>query len=94
MIKSRQISDKELLDRLNKGDETVLKLLYERYWEELFISAYNLLKNREVCEDILQEIFISIWKKRGKIQIKISLKSYLIQVLLIRYTIILEKIVV
>lgn len=72
-----QISDEEIVVRLNKNDERALNLLYERYWEKLFISAHNLVKKREVCEDIIQEVFISIWQKRGEIKIHTSLKSYL-----------------
>lgn len=76
-IKSVQTSDEKILARLNKNDEKALSILYERYWEKLFISAYNLVKKREVCEDIIQEIFINIWNKRGEIKIHTSLKSYL-----------------
>lgn len=70
-------SEKTLLKSLQKGNKEALTALYNLYWEPLFLSAYNLLKKREVCEDIIQEVFINIWKNREKIQIKTSLKSYL-----------------
>ncbi|MDO5979080.1 RNA polymerase sigma factor [Flavivirga spongiicola] len=71
------ISDDEILQILKKGDEKSISILHEKYSEELFISAYNMLKNKEICEDILQEVFINIWNKRGHLNIKTSLKSYL-----------------
>lgn len=74
---SNSKSDSEIISRIKRGDEIAFKILYEKYWEQLFISAYNLIKHREVCEDILQEIFIKIWNNREKIEIKTSLKSYL-----------------
>jgi len=77
MVNSKQIKDAAILERLANSDTTALNLLYETYWEQLFISAYNLLKNKEACEDILQELFISLWNKREKLQINISIKSYL-----------------
>lgn len=77
MVNSNFNKDTVILDRLSKGDATALNLLYETYWEQLFISAYNLLKNKEACEDILQELFISLWNKRERLQINISIKSYL-----------------
>lgn len=77
MLDSILQNDVHLLDQLRKGDEKALEELYERYWEQLFISAYNLVKNREICEDILQEIFIDLWNKRERLEIRVSLKSYL-----------------
>lgn len=69
--------DDELLKLIKTNDENAFKLLYDTYWEQLFVSAYNILKNREACEDILQEIFIRFWTNRESIQIKTSLKGYL-----------------
>ena len=44
-----------------------------------------MLKNKELCEDIIQDVFFNIWKKREKINIKTSLKAYL-------YTCVLYKV--
>ncbi|KGL59019.1 RNA polymerase sigma-70 factor [Polaribacter sp. Hel1_85] len=52
-------------------------MLYNNYWKVLYISAYNLLKDKEVCEEIIQDVFIDIWNKRKELEIKVSLKSYL-----------------
>jgi len=70
-------SDHEILRILNKGDTNGITLLHDKYSEQLFISAYNMLKNREASEDLIQEIFIRIWNKRKNLKIKTSLKSYL-----------------
>lgn len=71
------INDDELLELIKANDENAFKMLYEIYWEQLFVSAYNLLKNREACEDILQDLFLQFWTNREKIQIKTTLKGYL-----------------
>ncbi|WP_242202364.1 RNA polymerase sigma-70 factor [Aestuariivivens insulae] len=71
------ITDNEILKRLKKDDKVSLTLLYDRYWKPLFISSYNLLKDKELCEEIIQDIFIDLWRGREKLEIKISLKSYL-----------------
>ncbi|MEG0851875.1 MAG: sigma factor, partial [Flavobacterium sp.] len=66
-----------LIDRLRNGDETALTELYNKFWQSLFMSAYNVLKDRELCEDIIQDIFMNIWHNREKIEIHISLKGYM-----------------
>ncbi len=77
MIELVKKEDVELMDRLRSGDETALKLIYKKYWNQLFSSAYNMLQDQQACEDIIQEIFINLWNKREIIEIKISLKAYL-----------------
>lgn len=67
----------ELLYLLRNGDEKAFRKIYDLYWEKLFISAYNKLKDRELCEDILQEVFIGLWKKRDTLIIQTSLQNYL-----------------
>lgn len=71
------IKDVEIIKRLKKGEKKALTELYDSYWKSLFISSYNLLKDKELCEEIIQDVFIDFWKNREKLQIKISIKSYL-----------------
>lgn len=70
-------SDIILVNRLRNGDESALTELYNKFWQALFISAYNVLKDKEMCEDIIQDIFMNIWNNREKLEIHISLKSYM-----------------
>ena len=77
MAISQQKSNQELIARINNGEERAFKMLYDLYWDHLLVSAYNIVKKRDVAEDILQEIFINLWTKRGSIEIKTSLKGYL-----------------
>lgn len=69
--------DTELMDRLRAGDHLALKLIYKKYWNQLFSSAYKMLQDQHACEDIVQDLFINLWNKREQIEIKASLKSYL-----------------
>ncbi|GAA4304840.1 RNA polymerase sigma-70 factor [Aestuariibaculum suncheonense] len=69
--------DSDIVNRLKGGDKKALTELYDSYWKPLFISSYNLLKDKELCEEIIQDVFIDVWNYRENLQIKISLKSYL-----------------
>tara|TARA_R110002050_G_scaffold281956_2_gene429654 strand:+ start:23154 stop:23705 length:552 start_codon:yes stop_codon:yes gene_type:complete len=70
-------SDNDIIQLLKDSDKGALTILYDNYWKPLFISSYNLLKDKEVCEEIIQDVFIEIWNKRLELEIKVSLKSYL-----------------
>ncbi len=77
MSKPNSNSDTLLVNRLRDGEKVALTELYNTYWQSLFISAHNVLKDREICEDIIQDVFMNIWYNREKLIINISLKSYL-----------------
>jgi RNA polymerase sigma-70 factor (family 1) len=59
-------------------DTTSFEQIYRQYWSKLYIYAFNVLREQEVCEDIVQEVFIDLWAKRHEVQIS-NLRSYLYQ---------------
>ena len=69
--------ENELIQDLKSGDKRALTTLYNEYWKPLYLSSYNHLRDKETCEEIIQDVFIDIWNRRADLQIKISLKSYL-----------------
>lgn len=70
-------SDKILIKRLKEDDEAAITIIYNIYWKLLYASAFNILKNKELSEDLVQNIFINLWNNRKQLEIKVSLKSYL-----------------
>lgn len=74
---SKLHNETESLARLRAGDAGALTDIYHAYWEGLFLAAYNLLKDREAAEDIVQDIFISLWLKRETLEIHTALGAYL-----------------
>ena len=65
-----------LLDLLSKSDEFAFTEIYSRFWKKLFVIAYNRLKEIQAAEDIVHDVFASLWANRGKIEIE-SLDNYL-----------------
>lgn len=53
----------ELLKRVSQGDQASFEELYDRFAGVLFSTAYRMLKNQEAAEDLLQEVFVQIWRK-------------------------------
>lgn len=80
-----KLNDSVLLDRLAAGDEYALNEIYMLYWQDLFMCAYNVLKDKAACEDIIQDLFLQLWQKRTTIQITTSLRAYLYTA--VRYTV-------
>ncbi|CAN5540452.1 sigma-70 family RNA polymerase sigma factor [soil metagenome] len=57
------ISDTELLQRISTRDDDALSLLYDRYSGLAFSLAYRLLGDRGQAEDVVQEAFLSVWRR-------------------------------
>lgn len=70
-------TDNQLLSLLKEGDDKAFNEIYDRYWKLLFSLAFNLMQSLPDTEDIVQEVFTYLWKKRETIEINHSLKSYL-----------------
>ncbi len=51
--------------------------LFDTYYEVLCNKALRYAKDYVKAEDTVQDIFRNIWKKRGNLNMQISLKAYL-----------------
>ncbi|HEY5408022.1 MAG TPA: RNA polymerase sigma-70 factor [Ginsengibacter sp.] len=76
MINYQSYNNETLLNLLTKSDELAFTEIYDRFWKKLFAIAYNRLEERESAEDIVHNVFASLWINRNKIEIK-SLENYL-----------------
>jgi RNA polymerase sigma-70 factor (family 1) len=68
--------DAELLARLKDDDRQAFEMLYNKYSAKVYQVAYNLFRDKDVCEDLVQELFIDLWTKRNQLNIS-SLEWYL-----------------
>ena len=55
--------DVKLLKAIAARDEAALAQLYDRYRVILFGLLMRILNNREEAEDVLQEVFLQVWRK-------------------------------
>ena len=56
------MTQEELLPLVLKKDDKAFTILYDMYSKSLFSVIHVLIKNREESEDVLQEVFVKIWK--------------------------------
>jgi RNA polymerase sigma factor (sigma-70 family) len=71
--------DTLLIEKIKNDDHSAFKSLVDRYWEEMYRHIFRRIKNEDEAKDILQEIFISLWRNRLKVQVdkNESIISYL-----------------
>ena len=71
-----EVDEKNLLYRLASGDEEAFESIYNHYWKSLFTLAAQKLNNLPEAEEVVQDIFLNIWKRRENLNIN-CLSSYL-----------------
>ena len=69
-------SDSELLHLLSADDEKAFTEIYDRYWKTVLAIGISRLKDVHLAEDILHDVFASLWANRSKSNIS-SLQNYL-----------------
>jgi len=70
-------SEKTEFEKLKSGDKKVFTCFYNKYFRPLCDYAKSLVGDAEDAADIVQELFLKLWEDREKIDIKISIGSYL-----------------
>lgn len=75
--KYNQSDESHILALLKEGDMGAYEAIYNEYWPRLYGYVYNRLKSKEVAEEIIQEVFFSLWKKHEELQLTHTLSAYL-----------------
>ena len=62
--------DLQLFNALSSGNWSALRELYNRYWDDLFHTAFKKTKSREVAEELVQDLFVELWQRRATLNVK------------------------
>jgi RNA polymerase sigma-70 factor (ECF subfamily) len=71
------LNDKELIMLLSTNDMQAFTEIYNRYWKKLFSIAANKIQDLDDAEEIVQDIFVELWKRRDKLNVINTLSPYL-----------------
>ncbi len=72
------VPDEEKLFRLLcNGNKAAFDQVYQLYWQRLFLYVVKVIRDKEAAEDIVQEIFVSLWLRRDEISDQRTLSGYL-----------------
>ncbi len=70
-------NDKILLNELQNGLSLAFQVLFDKYSRKIYAFSFSYLNNSEEAEEIVQEVFLKIWKAREEISTEKSFDSYL-----------------
>jgi RNA polymerase sigma-70 factor (ECF subfamily) len=72
-------TDEELIRLIGQDDEQAFRALYDRYWQRLLYFACQKIRgDMAEAENMVQDVFVSLWERRSKLVIKGSPEAYLV----------------
>lgn len=63
-------NEKEELIKLKAGEETAFGKLYARFSEKIYGQLLHLLKDQNLVDKLIQDLFLTVWDSRGKLSLK------------------------
>ncbi len=73
----QNLSVEELVERFQDGEKGAFEEIYNRYWLKLYSLAFTQIGTKEEAEDLIHNLFESLWKKHNELTIR-NLTTYLI----------------
>jgi RNA polymerase sigma-70 factor (ECF subfamily) len=74
------IDDKIIIKNLKKGDVLSFDDIFKKYNKKVYSFAFSYLKNREEAQDVVQEVFMSLWRYRDQINEYYVFSKYLFKI--------------
>lgn len=70
-------SEEKMIILLKEGDLTAFNVLFNAFYYQLYFYCRKYISDPDDAKDLLQNVFLRLWEKRGEIEIEVSLKAYL-----------------
>lgn len=77
-----QLSDKNVLDRILKGEEALYEIIIRRYNPYLYKVARSYGYNHADAQDLMQDTFVSVYFSLSKFENRSSFKTWIIRIML------------
>jgi RNA polymerase sigma-70 factor, ECF subfamily len=73
------MDDSELLSGLRRGDDAAFAGIFRTFYPSLVAAAERLVNDRAAAEDVVQEVMVELWRRRGSLAADLRLRAYLFQ---------------
>jgi len=73
-------TDAELAEAFRDGDDRAFAILFDRYRRPLYLFALKMLGEADAARDLVQDVFLRIWERRGQLNRPESFRSWLFAV--------------
>ena len=69
--------DKKIIKRFKEGDVEAFDAIYHKYSKKMLLFSQGLVKDQDISKDLVQEVFINLWEKRGQVDPNLNFDNYI-----------------
>jgi len=69
VARAHPTSERDLFALVQRGDQEAFRDLFRRHQQPVYLTAYRVVRSRTDAEEIMQDSFLTMWKKRAKISL-------------------------
>ncbi len=69
--------NESILSSLREGDVSAFNTIYDHYGKRVYYFSLSYLKSEQDAEEIVQEVFLKIWKGRAELTKSDTLEAYI-----------------
>ncbi len=77
MDQGNRYQDKDLVVQLKSNSSSAFQALFEKYSQRIYRFSLGYLKSTQEAEEIVQDVFLRVWKAREELLVERSFESYL-----------------
>lgn len=77
LVKYTGVEEKQVITQVVTGDLNTFEMVFRDYYKPLVRYGSTFLKDPDEAEDIVQQVFVSLWEKRAQLDIHTSIRAVL-----------------
>lgn len=70
-------SERDLVARIQAGDQAAFERLYRAWYQRLVAFTYSFVRSEPVAEELVQDLFLTIWRQRQRWELRTTLRAFL-----------------
>lgn len=81
MSTTQAASDEALIARIAQGDRLAMQVLYGRHHVRVFRFGLRFVRNEQIAEDLISEVFLDVWRQAGKFEGRSAVSTWLLAIM-------------
>jgi len=79
-LSATTVTDDVLIGRIAQGDRLAMQVLYGRHHVRVFRFGLRLVRDEQVAEDLITEVFLDVWRQAGKFEGRSAVSTWLLAI--------------
>ena len=69
--------EEQLIQGIISKDKSAFDMLFRSYYSTLMLTASDILRDKQLAEEVVQDVFVKLWKTGENLSVEVSLSAYL-----------------